>query len=154
MLITPFLMARRGDVQISAERLKARREARFMSQAELAAAAGMGLSNVQRLERGKISAIMRTGIPKLAAALRLTDQEFMDQIAITVIGNDGDGHGNGVPEPTPPKEDPDAGAMSIVEFALKHKLPPGAIQRASQLIKQAASQSPAARAKTEKKKGK
>lgn len=95
MLVTPLLMARRGDVQISAERLKARREARFMSQAELASAAGMGLSNVQRLERGQLTALMRTGIPKLAAALRMSEQEFMDQIAVTVVGADDRGRANG-----------------------------------------------------------
>lgn len=63
-----------------------------------------------------------------------------DMIRSLAGTSDRDGQGN----------DP---ALSIVEFALKHGISPDAITRASKLVKQAASQSPPAQGKSDKKRG-
>lgn len=82
MTVSLCPVARSRDVRIFSRRLKSARDAAFLSQAELGAAAEMGLSNIQRLERGETSAVMRTRVPKLAAALRMTEAEFMERIAM------------------------------------------------------------------------
>ncbi|MCA9091133.1 MAG: helix-turn-helix transcriptional regulator [Planctomycetaceae bacterium] len=62
--------------EIDAEQLKAARIAAFMSQRDLADAAGIAHATVNRLERGHISEARGITVRKLAAALGIEPSAF------------------------------------------------------------------------------
>lgn len=102
MLVSLLQVGRNSDLKIFSKRFKQAREAAFLSQEEFAEAADMATSNVQRMERGDITGIMRNKVPRIAKALRLTEAEFMDKIAVP--DHVRDAVGRIIAEP-PPRDD-------------------------------------------------
>jgi DNA-binding Xre family transcriptional regulator len=115
-------------VPVEGEKISRARLNKPASQNEVAVAVGVQRETVSVWEQPGVKGIRASHFRKLI--------EFLDV----------------KPEEIRASSNGDDAALSIVAFALRHNIPPGAITRASKLVAQAAKQSEPARAKVEKKK--
>jgi len=81
------------EARIFGKRLAAARNRRAMTQRELGDAIGVSDENISRIERHEVAGILNKRLPKLAAALGFTLEEFQSKFCLPVTTADGSAPG-------------------------------------------------------------